>query len=53
VSEAVTQGFQALIEKLTRHEDLTTDEAGAAMAAIMAGGVAPAHVAGLLIGLAM
>jgi anthranilate phosphoribosyltransferase len=29
--------FQQLIEKLTRHEDLTTDEAAAAMAEIMEG----------------
>src|SRR3954465_7468502 len=45
--------FQALIEKLTRHEDLTTDEAAAAMAEVMEGRAAPAHIAGLLIGLAM
>ena len=45
--------FQELIEKLTRHEDLTTDEAAAAMGEVMAGRAAPAHIAGLLIGLAM
>src|SRR3978361_43642 len=45
--------FQALIEKLTRHEDLTTDEAAAAMAEVMEGRAAPAHIAGLLVGLAM
>src|SRR3954469_15604225 len=45
--------FQALIEKLTRHEDLTADEAAAAMAEVMDGRAAPAHIAGLLIGLAM
>ena len=45
--------FQALIEKLTRHEDLTSDEAAAAMTEIMQGRAAPAHIAGLLIGLAM
>src|SRR5882672_3334079 len=45
--------FQELIEKLTRHEDLTTDEASAAMAEIMEGRAAPSHIAGLLIGLAM
>src|SRR5437867_4308176 len=45
--------FQELIEKLTRLEDLTTDEASAAMAEVMEGGAAPAHIAGLLIGLAM
>src|SRR6476659_9147210 len=45
--------FQDLIEKLTRHEDLTTDEAAAAMAAVMEGRAAPAHIAALLMGLAM
>src|SRR4051812_41790746 len=45
--------FQALIEKLTRHEDLTTDEAAAAMAEVMDGRAAPAEIAGLLVGLAM
>jgi anthranilate phosphoribosyltransferase len=45
--------FQDLIEKLTRHEDLTADEAAAAMAEVMEGRAAPAHIAGLLIGLAM
>jgi len=45
--------FQALIEKLTRHEDLTADEASAAMAEVMEGRAAPAHIAGLLVGLAM
>jgi anthranilate phosphoribosyltransferase len=45
--------FQALIEKLTRHEDLTADEAGAAMTEVMDGRAAPSHIAGLLIGLAM
>ena len=43
----------ALIDKLTRHEDLTSEEAAAAMAEVMAGQSAPAHIAGLLIGLAM
>jgi anthranilate phosphoribosyltransferase len=42
-----------LIEKLTRHEDLTSEEAAAAMAEVMEGRSAPAHIAGLLIGLAM
>jgi anthranilate phosphoribosyltransferase len=42
-----------LIDKLTRHEDLTSDEAAAAMAEVMEGRSAPAHIAGLLIGLAM
>src|SRR6185503_6904029 len=45
--------FAQLIEKLTRHEDLTTEEAAAAMAEIMEGRAAPSHIAGLLIGLAM
>jgi anthranilate phosphoribosyltransferase len=45
--------FPALIEKLTRHEDLTSDEARAAMAEVMEGRAAVAHIAGLLIGLAM
>ena len=45
--------FPALIEKLRRQEDLSSDEAAAAMAAIMKGDAAPAQIAGLLIGLAM
>jgi anthranilate phosphoribosyltransferase len=45
--------FQELLEKLARHEDLTTEEAAAAMAEVMEGRAAPVHVAGLLIGLAM
>lgn len=45
--------FAPLLEKLTRHEDLTTDEAAAAMAEIMEGRAAPAHISGFLIGLAM
>src|SRR5438128_3037259 len=45
--------FPKLIEKLTRHEDLTADEAAAAMAEVMEGRAAPAHIAGFLIGLAM
>lgn len=45
--------FAALIEKLQRREDLTADEAGAAMEAIMDGRAQPAHIAGLLIALAM
>jgi anthranilate phosphoribosyltransferase len=45
--------FQPLIEKLTRHEDLTSDEAAAAMAEVMEGRAAPANIAALLIGLAM
>jgi len=45
--------FPNLIEKLGRHEDLTIDEASAAMAEVMTGRAAPAQIAGLLIGLAM
>src|SRR5204863_1265186 len=45
--------FQELIDKLTRHQDLTADEASAAMNEIMDGRAAPGHVSGLLIGLAM
>src|SRR3954465_12380746 len=45
--------FTELLEKLTRHEDLTADEAAAAMAEIMEGRAAPAHIAALLTGLAM
>ncbi len=42
-----------VLEKLTRHEDLTTDEAAAAMSEVMEGRAAPAHVSALLVGLAM
>jgi anthranilate phosphoribosyltransferase len=45
--------FAALLEKLIRHEDLTADEASAAMAEVMEGRAAPAQLAGFLIGLAM
>lgn len=45
--------FPALIEKLKRQEDLTADEAAAAMAVIMKGEAAPAQIAGLLIGLSI
>src|SRR4051794_7754008 len=45
--------FPALIDKLTRHEDLTVDEAAAAMADVMEGRAAASHLAGLLIGLVM
>jgi anthranilate phosphoribosyltransferase len=43
--------FSALIDKLARHQDLTTEEASTAMGAIMDGGATPAQIAGLLIGL--
>jgi anthranilate phosphoribosyltransferase len=42
-----------LIEKLIRRQDLTTDEASAAMAEVMEGRAAEAQIAGLLIALAM
>ena len=45
--------FPELIEKLGRREDLTADEASAAMAEVMEGRAAPAQIAGLLIGLSM
>jgi anthranilate phosphoribosyltransferase len=45
--------FPELIDKLRRQEDLTVDEATAAMDAIMKGEAAPAQMAGLLVGLAM
>ena len=45
--------FPVLIEKLKRQEDLTTDEAAAAMSVIMRGEAAPAQIAGLLIGLSI
>jgi anthranilate phosphoribosyltransferase len=45
--------FATLIEKLQRRQDLTTDEAAAAMAEIMEGRAQPAQIAGLLIALAM
>jgi anthranilate phosphoribosyltransferase len=45
--------FSALIEKLQRREDLTVEEASAAMGEIMDGRAAPSQIAGLLIALAM
>ena len=44
---------QPLVEKLTRHEDLTADEAAAAMTEVMEGRATPAEIAALLVGLAM
>lgn len=45
--------FQDLIDKLTRHEHLTADEAAAAMTEVMEGRASPSHIAALLVGLAM
>ena len=45
--------FPALIDKLQRRQDLTVEEASAAMEEIMEGRAQPAQIAGLLIGLAM
>ncbi len=42
-----------LLHKLTRHEDLTADEAAAAMELVMTGRATPAQLAGLLVGLSM
>jgi anthranilate phosphoribosyltransferase len=42
-----------LLHKLTRHEDLTADEAAGAMDLVMTGQATSAQVAGLLVGLAM
>ena len=45
--------FRDLLQKVMRKEDLTADEAALAMDEIVEGRVAPAQVAGLLVGLAM
>jgi anthranilate phosphoribosyltransferase len=45
--------FAALFEKLRRQEDLTIEEAAAAMSSIMKGEATAAQTAGLLIGLGM
>ena len=45
--------FPELLEKLRRHEDLSSDEAGRAMGLIMDGQAQPAHIAGLLMALAL
>jgi anthranilate phosphoribosyltransferase len=45
--------FAALLDKLTRHQDLTTDEAAAAMREVMEGRAAPAQLAALLAALVM
>ena len=45
--------FPALIEKLIRREDLTSEEAAATMSEIMEGRASEAQIAGFLIGLSM
>src|SRR5204862_3697979 len=45
--------FSALIEKLLRRDDLSTDEAAAAMSEIMEGRAGEGQIAGFLVGLAM
>lgn len=45
--------FAPLLEKLRRHADLTSDEASQAMGLIMDGQAQPAHIAGLLMALAL
>ena len=42
--------FTGLLEKVVRHEDLTADEAAAAMREVMEGRAAPAALAALLVG---
>lgn len=43
--------FAGLLEKIQRRHDLTTEEAAAAMAAVMEGRATPAQLGGLLVGL--
>ena len=45
--------FTSLLEKLVRHEDLTTEEAAAAMGEVMKGRATPASLAGFLSALVM
>jgi len=45
--------FTELLIKLQRHQDLSVEEAAAAMDAIMDGRAQPSQIAGLLVGLAM
>src|SRR5262249_2726791 len=45
--------FTELLEKLRRHEDLSTDEAARAMGAIMDGQALPSQIAALLVALAL
>src|SRR4029078_7453836 len=44
--------FAELLDKLRRHEDLSSDEAARAMGAIMDGQAKPSQIAGLLMALA-
>jgi len=45
--------FPPILEQLRRHEDLTSDQAAAVMGEIMDGRAQPAHIAGLLMALAL
>ncbi|MBA2303442.1 MAG: anthranilate phosphoribosyltransferase [Acidobacteria bacterium] len=45
--------FTPLLEKLNKRQDLTAEEASAAMAEIMDGRAQPAHIAGFLVALGM
>jgi len=45
--------FKALLEKLVRHEDLTTEEAAAAMREVMEGRAQPTSLGALLVALVM
>lgn len=45
--------FPEWLEKLSRHEDLSSEDAVRAMTAIMDGAAPPAHIAGLLMALAL
>jgi anthranilate phosphoribosyltransferase len=45
--------FREVFEKLSRRQDLTADQAAAAMEEIMEGRASPAQIAALLVGLAM
>ena len=49
----MTPIFASLLEKLRRHEDLTTEEATSAMGTIMDGEAQPSQIAGLLMALAL
>ena len=53
MTEPASVSLTALVEKVVRHEDLTEEEASAAMHEVMEGRAAPAALAGLLTALAM